>query len=452
MYSPNRLDQARQRRRLTLADLDPWVADPQVYEREREQWTIHIVKYGVALFPGEAELAALPKNAAGPRPTTSDIPASDLYGSYLREVRSIPTMERAVEFRFALALEICKHALRAELTLGDPSLEDLTAIERAIDSKDATFQRLLAQERAARGEEQDAELDEDAEGDALDGRLPRAGAPQKRGKAAQGNAAHGVSVKLEQRIERVRQRFDEMLGWKKVLVFRTLPLVPGMARRYKGMGVPILDLIQEANGSLLKATDRYEWRKGVRFVVYARWWVQQGILKSLSCQSRTVRTPVYMAQKLKKIRDLNERSLTRTGDTMSAEELGKALDEPVERIQRALEAAKMTISIDREIDPSGEFMLKDVLVDPRDYSVPEAPPAVSLQNRIRQLLGELPPRERQVIEWRFGLNEQKVETLDEVSQRLGVSRERVRQIQEQALRRLQSPSKKMNLAAYLPEE
>jgi RNA polymerase primary sigma factor len=217
------------------------------------------------------------------------------------------------------------------------------------------------------------------------------------------------------------------------------------------MGVPILDLIQEANGSLLKATDRYEWRKGVRFVVYARWWVQQGILKSLSCQSRTVRTPVYMAQKLKKIRDLNERSLTRTGGTMSAEELGKALDEPVERIQRALEAAKMTVSIDREIDPSGEFMLRDVLVDPHDCSIPEAPPAISLQDRIRQLLGELPLRERQVIEWRFGLNEQKIETLDEVSQRLGVSRERVRQIQEQAIRRLQSPSKKLNLAAYLPE-
>ena len=241
-----------------------------------------------------------------------------------------------------------------------------------------------------------------------------------------------------------------MLDWKKVLVFRTLPLVPGMARKYKGMGVPLMDLIQEANGSLMKATDRYEWRKGVRFVVYARWWVQQGVLKTLSCQSRTVRTPVYMAQKLKRIRDLNDRAYTGTGGRLTPEQIGKALNEPVERIERALAAAKLTISIDREIDPNGEFQLKEILADKRTYEPEDPPPGPSLSNRIEQLLASLPGRERLVLELRYGLHDQKAETLEQVSQRLGVSRERVRQIQEQALRRLQSPSKRLKLVDFLP--
>lgn len=401
--------------RLSLADLDPFVSDPAVYERKRKGLTRAVVRRGVALFPGEPESALQPKATASQRHEGAGIPASDLYGTYLREVRSIPTMERSVEFRFALALEICKDALREELTHWKPTREELDAVEAALSSKDATFERFLSEARPLAS--------------------PNAGRD---------------SARVARHVPRIRQRLEEMLGWKNVLVFRTLPLVPGMARRYKGMGVPVLDLIQEANGSLVKATDRYEWRKGVRFVVYARWWVQQGILKSLSCQSRTVRTPVYMAQKLKKIRDLNDRSLTSTGGKMSAEELGRALDEPVERIQRALEAAKMTVSIDRELDPTGEFMLKDVLVDPHVETVDDGPAPGTLNDRIRELLVELPVRERQVIEWRFGLNERRVETLDEVSHRLGVSRERVRQIQEQAIRRLRSPSKKLHLSAYLP--
>ncbi len=251
---------------------------------------------------------------------------------------------------------------------------------------------------------------------------------------------------------RVRARFDDMLTWKRMLVYRTLQLVPGMARKYGTLGVPVLDLIQEANAALMKATDRYNWRKGVRFVVYARWWVQQGILKSLSCQSRTVRTPVYLAQKIKKLRDLDERAFVATGRHLTADELGKKLHEPTDRIERALAAARATISIDRELDPTGEFILRDTLADRREDEEPRPPAGPNLNSRIESILTQLNERERLVLELRFGLHEHQPETLEQVSHRLGVSRERIRQIQDQAIRKLKQPSRRLNLSAFLPEE
>lgn len=400
----------RARGAVLLSDLDEWVLHPALYEREKEAFVKDLVRHRIPFSLDEATAAALPR----PANAESEITPSDLYHVYLRELRSIPPMERDEEFRYALALELAKLALECEMLHPAPNESELRAMEDAVPSRDATFRRLLEQAKALRAK-----------------------------------AGHS-SGRAEDRAERIRGRFDEMLAWKKVLVFRTLPLVPGMARRYKGLGVPIMDLIQEANSSLMKATDRYEWRKGVRFIVYARWWVQQGVLKTLSCQSRTVRTPVYMAQKLKKIRDLNERSLTGTGGSMSAEQLGAALNEPKERIERALAAAKATVSIDQDLDPTGEFTLKEALADPRTYEPADPPPGPGLNARIEQLLSALPSRERLVLELRYGLASQKPETLEEVSHRLGVSRERVRQIQEQALRRLQSPSKRLKLLDFLP--
>ena len=410
MYPNNQFATIHERGHATLSDLDSWVLDPSKYEQERDAFVNDVVRHRIPLFPGESQAASQPRETS----TESQVSPADLYLVYLREVRSIPPMERSEEFRYALALEIAKCALEGEIMTPAPTTAEIAAFEEAISSHDPTFRRILVAARS------------------------------------KSHTRATTSDGIAERAARVRDRFDEMLDWKKVLVFRTLPLVPGMARKYKGMGVPLMDLIQEANGSLMKATDRYEWRKGVRFVVYARWWVQQGVLKTLSCQSRTVRTPVYMAQKLKRIRDLNDRAYTGTGGRLTPEQIGKALNEPVERIERALAAAKLTISIDREIDPNGEFQLKEILADKRTYEPEDPPPGPSLSNRIEQLLTSLPGRERLVLELRYGLHDQKAETLEQVSQRLGVSRERVRQIQEQALRRLQSPSKRLKLVDFLP--
>src|SRR5262245_6968577 len=338
MHELSRFIPSFRRGSLQLADLDPWVQDSALYEAERESVVRSIVRRHVSLFPGEA----LPATTSRPAIPGADAPPSDLYVVYLREIRRIPPMERSEEFRYAIALELAKNALELEMKTPRPTRAEISAMEAAVASKDPTFLRAL---RAIR--------------------------PKP-------STSSELSASAQERVARVKTRFEEMLAWKRVLVFRTLPLVPGMARKYRGMGVSVMDLIQEANASLMKATDRYEWRKGVRFVVYARWWVQQGILKSLSCHSRTVRTPVYLAQKLKKIRDLNDRAYTGTGSHLSAAQIGEALDEPTARVERALAAAKLTVSIDRELDPSGDFALRDVLADPRPQEMPDAPPGPPL--------------------------------------------------------------------------
>ncbi|MBL8694664.1 MAG: sigma-70 family RNA polymerase sigma factor [Planctomycetes bacterium] len=418
MYAIDRLTKIRLRGSVLLEDLDAWVQDPAAYEAEREALIRAIVQHRWTLFPGEASDPSL----ALPFARGSEAPASDLYASYISEIRRIPTMTREEEFRYVLALEMTKHALEEEMRYPRPSAEEIDAMASAVHSQDATFQRILKSLRGRRRKAESVDLSEED------------------------------SRKIMERAHRVRSRFDEMLAWKRMLVYRTLQLVPGMARKYRGLGVPTLDLIQEANAALMKATDRYEWRKGVRFVVYARWWVQQGILKSLSCHSRTVRTPVYLAQKIKKLRDLDEQAFVGTGEHLSAKELGEKLDEPTERIERALAAARMTVSIDRELDPSGEFVLRDTLIDRREPEQAQTPQGPSLHSRIEEILGELNDRERLVLELRFGLHEQTPQTLEKVSQRLGVSRERIRQIQEQALRKLQRPSKKLNLSSFITSE
>ncbi len=399
---------------IALADLDPWVRDPAAFDRDRNALVRTIVRHRLALFPSEASFAS----ESRPVVAGGDVSPSDLYSVYLREIRRIPLMERSEEFRYVLALEIAKEVLDRELRTPLPTRADLHGVVARVGSKDPTLRRFV---------------------ETITARIEKSG---------QG-AGRSPSDPRKDFVDRIASRFEEMLAWKRVLVFRTLQLVPGMAQKYRGLGVPLMDLIQEANTSLMKATDCYQWRKGVRFVVYARWWVQQGILKCLSCHSRTVRTPVYLAQKLKKIRDLDERAYVGTGEHLTVEEIGRAMDEPTERIQRALAAARMTVSIDRTLDPSGEFTLRDVLADPHVEEPAEMPEGPALGSRIDELLGVLTDRERAVVELRFGLHEKSPETLEMVSQRFGVSRERIRQIQQQALKKLEFPSRRMNLSAFL---
>jgi RNA polymerase sigma factor (sigma-70 family) len=402
------LGDIRSRGCVSLSDLDAWCKRPRRYEAERAALVRCVVKHGLALFTGESLGATTPRGEA----TEGGVPEPSAI--YLREVRRIAPMERSEEFRYVIALEIAKEVLDAEARTPRPTEAEHTAMRRDIATQDPSWLRMLAAIKPS------------------------------------SDPAPAADV-IEARVARVRARLHEMIEWKRVLVVRTLPLVPGIARRYRGMGVPFMDLVQEANTSLMKATDRYEWRKGVRFVVYARFWVQQGILKSLSCQSRTVRTPVYLAQKQKKIRDLNELAYSGSGQRLSPEQIGKALDEPVERVERALAAVKLTVSLDQDLDPRGDFVLREVLADPHEMELSDTPAGPPLAARIGEALTALTDRERMVVELRYGLSRQPAETLEEVSQRLGISRERVRQIQEQALRKLLGPSKRLHLSAFLPE-
>jgi RNA polymerase sigma factor (sigma-70 family) len=247
------------------------------------------------------------------------------------------------------------------------------------------------------------------------------------------------------RLDRLRQRIKEITLIQTSLVHRNLHAVPATARRYRHVGVPWEDLIQEGNTALLRAVERYSRHEGVRFASYAGWWIQQGILKALSFQSRTVRLPVYLAQALHRVRDAQATEPGSINSTDLADRTGLTL----ERVERALKADRQCLSINRTANREDDGCLADVLPDPRNPALPDQPTLKSLRGSLDTLLGTLPPREALVLRLRFGLEDGHAWTLEEVRQRLGISRERVRQLQSQSLGRLTRPTPLKQLARYI---
>ena len=246
---------------------------------------------------------------------------------------------------------------------------------------------------------------------------------------------------------RLYQRLDELHAIQSTLVARNLHLVPTQARNYRHLGVAWQDLIQEGNAALLRAVERYDRTTGVRFASYAGWWIQQGILKALSFQSRTVRLPVYLAQALHRVRGAEESS----PETLTVEQIAKRTGLPEDRVERAQEADRYCLSINRSSqnsDGDGEE-LKDWIPDTRETPMPDEPSRGELRAQLEELLERLPAREALVLRLRFGLAGGKPWTLDQVRAKLSVSRERVRQLQAQALRRLGQPNARKRLTRFV---
>lgn len=244
---------------------------------------------------------------------------------------------------------------------------------------------------------------------------------------------------------RLGQRLRELQRIQEVLIARNLHAVPSTARKYRHVGVPWEDLIQEGNAALMRAVERYEPDEGVRFAGYAGWWIQQGILKALSFQSRTVRLPVYLAQALHRVRDAQAQS----PHPLTVEQLAERTQLPPERVARALKADRQCVSLQRPAAPDEDGCLADFLPDQRPATEPDAPAPNMLRERLEELLTSLPEREALVLRLRFGLEDGRPWTLEEVRQRLGVSRERVRQLQAQSLGRLSRPTPRKELARFL---
>jgi RNA polymerase sigma factor (sigma-70 family) len=247
------------------------------------------------------------------------------------------------------------------------------------------------------------------------------------------------------RLDRLHQRIKEITLIQSSLVHRNLHAVPATARRYRHVGVPWEDLIQEGNTALLRAVERYNRHEGVRFASYAGWWIQQGILKALSFQSRTVRLPVYLAQALHRVRDAQA---TEPG-SIDSNDLAERTGLTIERVERAIKADRQCLSINRTTNREDDGCLADVLPDPRNAALPDQPSLKSLRGSLDTLLGTLPPREALVLRLRFGLEDGHAWTLEEVRQRLGISRERVRQLQSQSLGRLTRPTPLKQLAKFI---
>ncbi|MEO0138664.1 MAG: sigma-70 family RNA polymerase sigma factor [candidate division WOR-3 bacterium] len=216
-------------------------------------------------------------------------------------------------------------------------------------------------------------------------------------------------------------------------------LVISEAKRYMNRGLDFGDLIQEGNLGLLKAIDKYDWKKGFKFSTYATWWIRQAITRAVADHSRTIRIPIHMIETITKINKAQKVLLQEKGRPPSIEELAEYLEMPISKVERALSVAKEPISMDKPVGKDEDTSLGEIIYDEKTLSAEEELKIESLRERLRKALNMLSPRERKVIELRFGLDGKKPRTLEEVGQELGLTRERVRQLETQALEKLRNP-------------
>lgn len=228
-----------------------------------------------------------------------------------------------------------------------------------------------------------------------------------------------------------------------------LRLVVNYAKRYMSSGMSFQDLIQEGNIGLLKAVDKYDYTKGFKFSTYATWWIKQAITRAIADQGRTIRIPVHMVEALNKVRKAQRDLAVELGHTPSVEEISDYLDMPLTKVEGLLKASFDTVSIDSPVGEDNEAQMGDFIED-KSIASPEEQVALGmLKEALNKLLGTLSDREAQVIRLRFGLDDNVPRTLEEVGDVFGVTRERIRQIETKALRKLRSPSKLMLIRDYV---
>ncbi|MFW6006186.1 MAG: sigma-70 family RNA polymerase sigma factor [Candidatus Bipolaricaulota bacterium] len=252
-------------------------------------------------------------------------------------------------------------------------------------------------------------------------------------------------VELAKRIEQGDEEAREKLASS------NLRLVISIAKKYRNYGLPFLDLIQEGNLGLMKAIEKFDWRKGYKFSTYATWWIRQAILKALTNRSRTVRVPAHMKELSRKIDRVEEGYIQEHGTEPPIEKVAEDLDVTVEKVRRAKKAAQTTVSLDKPLgeESSDSGVLGDIFADDT-LPTPEQETFDSLlKGRLKGLLNkELTDREKHILKLRYGLEDYKTRTLEEVGEVFDISRERVRQLQNRAIEKLQRPEIKEELGRY----
>jgi len=261
---------------------------------------------------------------------------------------------------------------------------------------------------------------------------------------ARGNASQRRRMELRKLIED---------GWaaREHLITANSRLVISVAKKYMGRGVPFLDLIQEGNIGLIRATKKFDYRRGHKFSTYATWWIRQAVTRAIADQGRTIRVPVHMGDQINKLLRVQHQLTQRLGREPSVEELANALEVPPKKVENMIQVARRPLSLETPTDDEEDSVLGDFIED--DEAAPPDDTATYnlLREHLSEVLNSLPPREVRILQLRYGLLDGQAYTLEEVGRKMGVTRERVRQIEAQALSRLRHPSIRRKLRDYLGE-
>lgn len=269
----------------------------------------------------------------------------------------------------------------------------------------------------------------------------------ERGRMAREELARG-QVKSHRRVE-LRRLIEDGWAAREHLITANSRLVISVAKKYMGRGVPFLDLIQEGNIGLIRATKKFDYRRGHKFSTYATWWIRQAVTRAIADQGRTIRVPVHMGDQINKLLRVQHQLTQKLGREPAVEELALSLDVTPKKVENMIQVARRPLSLETPTDDEEDSVLGDFIEDDEAPPPDETATYNLLQEHLEEVLESLPPREVRILQLRYGLLDGQAYTLEEVGRKMGVTRERVRQIEAQALSRLRHPMIRRKLRDYL---